>query len=214
MSDTWDRRAPWFGIAAAVCALLVVIIGGETPDFDASRAEIVNHYDDQASAAIAAALAALTGLFFVFFAATLRARMRAAESLSTLTLVGGAIFAIGLTIFAGLEFTLADLVNSDKPIDPGTLQALNSLDSDLFFPAVLGLATFYFSTAFAILSTGALPRWWGWVTLALAILSVLGPLGFAAFVLTLPWTLVSGILLLLGDSGQETAVGTAPGAGP
>jgi hypothetical protein len=196
MNDTWARRAPWTGIAAAVCALLAVIIGGETPDFDASRTEIVSHYNDQASTSIAAALIALTALFFVFFAGTLRARLRAAESASTLTMVGGALFALGITLFAGIEFTLSDLVNSDKAIDPGALQALNALDSDLFFPAVLGLATFYFSTAFAIFATGALPRWWAWVTLVIAVLSILGPLGFLAFVLTLPYTFVTAILLI------------------
>jgi hypothetical protein len=202
MSDTWARRAPWTGIAAAVCALIAVIIGGESPDFDASPVDIVNFYNDQAAQLITAGLIALAALFFVFFAGTLRARMREAESASTLTLVGGAIFAIGLAIFAGLQFALADLVNSDKAIDPGALQALNALDSDLFFPSVLGLAVFYFSTAFAVLSTSALPRWWGWVTLALAILSVLGPLGFLAFVLTLPWIFVSAILLLRADAQE------------
>jgi hypothetical protein len=211
MSDTWARRAPWTGIAAAVCALLAVIIGGETPDFDASRAEIVSHYSDQAGTSIAAALIALTAVFFVFFASALRSRLRAAESASTLVMVGGALFAIGLTVFAGIEFTLSDLVNSDKAIDPGALQALNSLDSDFFFPAQVGLAVFYFATAFAILGTGALPRWWGWVTLVLAVLSVLGPLGFLAFVLTLPYTFVTPILLM--QAGGESAT-SVPETGP
>jgi hypothetical protein len=203
MSDTWARRAPWTGIAAAVCALLAVIIGGSTPAFDASQTDIVNFYDDQAAQSITAALIALSALFFVFFAGTLRARMREAESASMLTLIGGAIFAIGLTLFAGLQFTLADLVHSDKAIDPGALQALNALDSDLFFPGILGLAVFYFSAAFAMLATSALPRWWGWVTLALGILSVLGPLGFLAFVLTLPWIFVSAILVLRADAQES-----------
>lgn len=214
MSDTWARRAPWTGIAAAACALAAVILGGETPEFDASTAEIASHYDDSASTAIAAALIALTGLFFVFFASALRTRLREAESASTLTLVGGAIFAIGLTIFAGLEFTLADLVNSDNQIDPGALQALNALDSDLFFPSVVGLAVFYFSTAFGMLSTNAFPRWWGWVTLVIAILSVLGPLGFLAFVLTLPWSLVTAIMLMRGGDPGLPAGRAAPGEAP
>ena len=213
MNDTWVSRAPWFGIAAAITALLAVIIGGETPDFDASRADIISHYEDSSSA-IAAVLIALTGLLYVFFAGTLRARLRAAESLSTLVMVGGALFGLGLAMFAGFEITLYDLANSDNQIDPGTLQAFNAFDNDFFFPAVLGLATFYFSTALAILATGALPRWWGWVTLVLAVLSIAGPLGFAAFVLTLPWTLVTAILLLMGAGSRETPVGTAPGAAP
>jgi hypothetical protein len=211
MGDTWARRAPWTGIAAALCALLAAIIGGETPDFDASRAEIVSHYNDQTATSIAAALIALTAFFFVFFASALRARLRAAESASTVTMVGGALFAIGLTLFAGIEFTLSELVNSDKAIDPGALQALNVLDNDLFLPAQVGLATFYFSTAFGILATGGLPRWWGWTTLVLAVLSVLGPLGFLAFLLTLPWTLVTAILLI--QSGGEP-VTSVPETGP
>ena len=211
MSDTWARRAPWTGIATVVCALAAIIIGGETPDFDASRADIVSHYSDTAGTSIAAAFIALTALFFVFFASSLRARLRAAESASTVLMVGAAIFAVGLTIFAGLEFTLSDLVNSDKAIDPGTLQALNALDSDGFFPSQVGLAIFYFSTAFAILASGGLPRWWGWVTLVLAVLSVLGPLGFLAFVLTLPWTLVAAIILIRSGGEPVTSV---PETGP
>jgi hypothetical protein len=211
MNDTWARRAPWTGIAAAVCALAAVIIGGETPDFDASRADIVGHYSDQASSVIAALLILLTAFFFVLFAGALRSRMRAAESASTLTQVGGALFAVGLAIVAGIEFTLADLVNSDNAIDPGALQALNALDGDLFFPMVLGLAVFYLATAFAILATGALPRWWGWVTLALGIFCFLGPAGFVAFVAALPWTVVAAILLMQRGGESVTSV---PETGP
>ena len=214
MSDTWARRAPWTGIAAALCALAAVIIGGETPDFDASTADIVSHYEDGAATGIAAAFIALTALFFVFFASALRTRLREAESASTLTLVGGSIFAIGLALFAGLEFTLTDLVNSDNQVDPGALQAINALDSDLFFPAVLGLAVFYFSTAFAMLSTTAFPRWWAWVTLVIAILSVLGPLGFLAFLLTLPWSIVTAILLMRSPDSGRPADRAAPGEAP
>jgi hypothetical protein len=211
MSETWAQRAPWFGIAAFVCALLAIIIGGETPGIHDSTADIVDFYDDTGTQLTTAGLIALTALFFTFFAAALRARMRAVESLSTLIMVGGAIFAIGLAIFAGIQFTLTDLVDTDKHIDPGALQALNAANTDLFFPAILGLAVFYFSTAVAILSTGALPRWWGWITLVLAILSVAGPLGFAAFVLTLPWILVASILLM---RSPERSAAPRPPADP
>jgi hypothetical protein len=214
MSDTWARRAPWTGIAAAVIALAAGIVGGlDTPSFDASTSDIVNYYDDGAQV-FSAVCAALTALLFAFFAATLRSRLRSAESLSNLALIGGALFALGVAIFAGLSITLYDLASSDKHIDPGAIQAINALNEDMFFPAAVGLAIFYFSTALAILSSGAMPRWWGWVTLALAILSILGPLGFAAFLLTLPWTFVAAILLMQDGGTRQTAVGTAPGAAP
>jgi MFS family permease len=214
MTDTWARRAPWTGIAAAVIALAAGIVGGlDTPSFDASTSDIVNYYDDGAQA-FSAVCAALTALLFAFFAATLRSRLRSAESLSNLALIGGALFALGLAIFAGLSITLYDLASSDKHIDPGAIQAVNALNEDMFFPAIVGLAIFYFSTALAILSARAMPRWWGWVTLALAILSILGPIGAAAFLLTLPWTFVAAILLMQDGGTRQTAVGTAPGAAP
>ncbi len=203
MSDRWAQRAPWTGIAAVVFALVVVIVGGESPDSDAGLADIRDFYGDEGAQIVASIGVAFVAILFTFFAATLRSRMRRVEALSNLMLIGGALFATGLAIFAGINFTLVDLVNSDNPISPGALQSLNALNTDLFFPAVVGLAVFYFSTGLAILSTGALPRWWGWISLVLAIFSIAGPLGFAAFVLTLPWTLVSSILLMRDASPES-----------
>jgi hypothetical protein len=68
---------------------------------------------------------------------------------------------------------------------------------------------FYFSTALAILSTGALPRWLGWVTLVIAVISPIYFGGFIAFLALAPWTLVASILLLMGSPG-----GAGPGSGP
>ena len=200
MSDQWAPRAPLTGIAAVVLIVLAAIIGGETPDFDASPAEIVDYYGGSTQVWVSF-LATLGAVLFVFFAATLRSALRGAEALSTLVLIGGALFAFGLAIFSGLTFALSDLADSDNRIDPGALQALNSLNSDLFFPVFLGVCVLYFSTALAILSTGALPRWWGWVTLVLAIISLLGPGGFIAFLALAPWTLVTSILLMRSSSG-------------
>jgi hypothetical protein len=210
MSETWAQRAPWFGIAAVVCALLAIIIGGETPGVHDSAAKIADFYDDTGQQETTAGLIALTALFFTFFAAAIRARVRELESLSTLIMVGGAIFALGVAIFAAVQFTLADLLDTDKHIDPGALQALNAANTDFFFPTILGLAVFYFSTAVAILSSATLPRWFGWVTLVLAVLTILGPLGFLAFVLTLPWTLVASILLM---RPPQATPGTPPPPG-
>lgn len=209
MSDTWAKRAPWTGIAAAVIALAAVLIGGETPDFDAPPKEIIDFYDDSAQF-FSAALGALAAVFVAFFAATLRSRMRSVESLSNLILIGGAIFAVGVAIFSAINFTLADLADSDTAIDPGALQALNAANSDFFFPAIVGLAVFYFATALSILSTDALPRWWGWVTLALAIITIAGPAGFIGFVGMVPYMFVTAILLLMRGEGQPAA----PPAGP
>jgi hypothetical protein len=205
MSDTWVRRAPLLGIAAAVIALISVIVGGTSaPHVDAPARDVINHFDDSAQA-VSAVAAALSALLVVFFAATMRARMRAAETLSNLVLVGGALFAFGLAIFAALSITLYDLASSDKAIDPGTLQAVNALNVDFFFPTVIGLSVWYWASGLAIFSTGVLPRWWGWVSVALGVLSVLGPLGIAALFASIPWVFVTAILLMQSDSASRVS---------
>jgi hypothetical protein len=205
MNETWARRAPLTGIVAALLAVVAVIVGGtDTPSFDASAREIANYWDDSAQI-VSALFGSVAAIFIAFFAATLRSRLRAAGSLASLALVGGGLFALGVALFGGLSFTLADLAGSDKHIDPGALQALNALNEDLFLPAIVGLCVFYIGTGLAVLSSGALPRWWGWLTFALGVLCVLGPAGFAAFVLSIPWMLVTAILLMRSDSASGVA---------
>jgi hypothetical protein len=140
--------------------------------------------------------------------------LRSAEALSALVLVSGALMGLGLVIFAGLNFTLTDLANSDHldGISPGTLQSLNALNSDFFFPAVIGTVVFLISAGLAILRSGALARWMGWVALVLGILAVVPFAGFFAFVLSGLWIVVAAVMLL--QSGRtaagEGAVATAP----
>jgi hypothetical protein len=210
VSDTWARRAPLTGIAAVVLFVVAFILTGETPDFDAPTREIIDFYDNTAAQLIGSLLVFLGCILFVFFAASLRSALREAEALSTLVLVGGAIFAVGLTIFAAINFTLADLVDSDNVnrIDPGALQALNAMNSDFFFPGTLGVSVFYFSAALALLGTSVFPRWLGWVTVVLAVVSILGPGGFFAFLALGPWTIVASVILLAGSRDAS------PGPGP
>jgi hypothetical protein len=216
MSDTWARRAPLTGIVAVLLFVLAFIIGGETPDFDASPKDILDTYgDDQTAQVITSILLLYGSVLLVFFASTLRTRLRASEALSTLVLVGGSLMALGITVFGGLNFTLTDLTNSDHidRIDPGTLQAVNSLNSDFFFPLVLGTSIFLISAALAIFGTGVFPRWLGWVALVLGI-AALTPVGFFAFMLSGLWIIIAAVLLMRGGDGGETPVGTAPGAAP
>jgi hypothetical protein len=215
MSNGWASRAPWTGIAAVAFFVAAFIIGGETPDFDASPKEILDFYGDDQTSQVITSIALLYGsVLLIFFAATLRTALRGAEALSLLVLVGGTSIAVGAVIFGGLNFTLTDLANSDNvdSIDPGTFQALNSLNSDFFFPLVLGTSVFLISAALAILSTGALPRWLGWAALVLGIVA-LTPGGFFAFLAMGLWIVAASVLLMQGGGtpAASTTTGTPPG---
>jgi hypothetical protein len=213
VADRWAQRAPWTGIVAVVFLIVAFIVGGETPDFDASSKDIVSFYDDQ-TAQIVASIALIYGaIFLVFFAATLRSALRAADALSGLVFIGGTLMALGLAIFGGLNFTLTDLANSDHldRIDPGSLQSLNALNSDFFFPLVLGTAVFLISAALSIFTTGVLPRWMGWVALVLGIVAAT-PAGFFAFIASGLWIIAASVLLL--QRGGSAAVGGAGATAP
>jgi hypothetical protein len=207
MPDRWTQRAPITGIVAVVLFIIAFILGGETPDFDAAPKEILDYYGDQTEQVIVSILALYGAVLLVFFSAALRSRLWRSESLAQLVLVGGALLALGWAIFAGLNFTLTDLANSDNVsrIDPGTLQSLNALNSDFFFPVVLGTTVWIFSVALAILRSGGLPRWLGWAALVIAIVAVT-PLGFIAIPLSGLWILVASVLMLRAPADVPPAV--------
>jgi hypothetical protein len=212
MSDRWAQRAPWTGIAAVVFFIAAFIIGGETPDFDASTREIVNYYNDQTAQVVTSILLLYGSILLVFFAASLRSALRDADALSGLVFIGGTLMAVGAAIFAGLNFTLTDLANSDHldRVDLGSLQSLNALNSDFFFPLVLGTTVFLFSAALAIFASGGLPRWMGWVALVLGIAAVT-PAGFFAFLASGLWIIAASVILLRkGGSAPPGGVAAAP----
>ena len=212
MSDRWAQRAPWTGIAAVVFFIAAFIIGGETPDFDASTREIVNYYNDQTAQVVTSILLLYGSILLVFFAASLRSALRDADALSGLVFIGGTLMAVGAAIFAGLNFTLTDLANSDHldRVNLGSLQSLNALNSDFFFPLVLGTTVFLFSAALAIFASGGLPRWMGWVALVLGIAAVT-PAGFFAFLASGLWIIAASVILLRkGGSAPLGGIAAAP----
>ena len=94
--------------------------------------------------------------------------------------LGGALIAIGASIFAGIGFTLGDAAD-DLP--PEAILTLNALNSDMFFTVAVGTAVFNLSLGLAVLRHGGLPRALGWTALVIGIVG-LTPAGFFAFLAT------------------------------
>ena len=176
---------PLTGILFVVLVILAFAVGGETPDIDDSAQSVVSFYQDNDSEQqIAGGLLALGCVSFLFFLGTLRRALRAAAGdeggLSTVALLGGLMIVVGASIFAGIGFTLGDAAD-DLPAE--AVQALNALNSDLFFPVAVGTAVFNLGLALAVLRHGALPRALGWLALVIGIVG-LTPGGFFAFLAT------------------------------
>ena len=176
---------PLTGILFVVLVIVAFAVGGETPDVDDSARKVVDFYvDNDSQQQIASGLLALGCVALLFFLGSLRTALRAAAGdeggLSTVVLVGGVMIVVGVSIFAGIGFTLGDAAD-DLPAS--ATMALNALNSDLFFPVAVGTAVFNLGLALSILRHGGLPRPLGWLALLVGIAG-LTPAGFFAFLAT------------------------------
>jgi hypothetical protein len=190
-----------------VLVIVGFIVGGEPPDADEPVQEIVDFYvDDKDSIMAGAFILGLATVLFVFFANYLRTVFRTTSASATI-LVGAAIFAVGGAIDATLLIAMAEAADD---IEPESLQTIQAIWDNDFVPFAIGLSIFLLSVAISMLRTDVMPRWLGWVTLVIAIVS-LTPLGFFAFPLTGLLILVLSVMLTLrARRTGTTASGNPP----
>ncbi len=190
------QLVPLSGVAAVALMIAAFIVGGETPAADASLNEVVSYYSEHdTDLQIASALLALGAFFFLIFSTTVAGMLRRAQGesggSSAFGFAGGIVFVVGVTIFAGLGFTAADVVGD---VDPTVIQALNALGADMFFTVAVGTGAFLLGAGIATLMTGALPSWLGWAAVAIGVVAIT-PAGFLGFVALGIWTLIVSVML-------------------
>lgn len=144
----------------------------------------------------------LGSLAFVVFAGRLWGTLREAEGtpawLST-SAFGAALLAVAGT-FVDKTIFAAVFSQAGEGLEPGVAVALYAAASASFglFSAFAGL--FIGLAAAVVLQTGVLPRWLGWLGIAVLALSVGGiavaDIGFLAFPLVLLWMIAASLLLV------------------
>ena len=189
---------PLSGAASVLLIFVSFLIAGEPPDVDALPDDLLSYYDDD-SLQIAAALLGLGSFIFLLFSAAIATALRgprdrdAGTAAAKVSFAGGIVFTVGLTIFAGLAFTAAEVADE---VGVGTLQTLNALEMNMFFTVAVGTAAFLLGTGVGALKTGLLPRWLAWVAIVLGVLAIT-PAGFAAFLGLGIWTVVASVMLAM-----------------
>jgi hypothetical protein len=192
---------PWLVplLGVIFVALLAVSIGltASTPNSDSSAASVIRYYTDNQNRLRAAAI--MTGVSIpagLFFFALLREYLRRSERArpyATIALAGAIVFAAGGAVTAGLQFALADVPDR---LAPGAAQALNILNNDLTAGLLIGgLATMQFGYGVAILIGKAFPKWLGWLTVVIGVVSLLGPLAFIGLLATGVWVLIVSAMI-------------------
>jgi hypothetical protein len=189
---------PLTGVGFIVLAIVSFIVAGEGKSADDPVKEIVDYYvDNKDSVEVSALIAVAATALLVFFGAYLRKVLHAAggegEMLSLVAFAGLLVVGVGFAIDITISIALAEAADD---IDPVGVQSLQALWDNDFVPIALGVVLFLWATGLAVIRTGILPKWLGWVMLVLGVAGVT-PVGFVAAIGSALLVLVLSIWLSL-----------------
>jgi hypothetical protein len=208
MQRNLGRWAPLTGALFAVLLFVGVLVGGSTPDSDATQQHVVNFYESHRSSQQASVfLIAYALVFGLFFAAALRSYLRrrsADAALVGLGVSGMTVLAVGGATLVGIDFAATDVPGT---ISPTAEQALNVLQNDVFFGLLIGAAVFLIGNGLAIARSipAVFPRWLGWAAVALGVIAVT-PIGWIVVLFALPlWSLIVSVLMFLRQAQPAPA---------
>jgi hypothetical protein len=147
------------------------------------------------------------GLFFLlWFIGALRRSVSSLDDDGFLT----SMVTIGGTIYAALALTAVALNNGIRTMSDDTFQhrvypelihAADDAGWVIHASGGAGLAAMIIATGIAFMSRGVWPRWAGWLTVAVGILS-LGSIAFVPDFLWLAWILAVSVVLFLRPVGR------------
>ena len=201
--------APLTGLVAVVLLVLAASLSG-TGGYQASPDEIMAALADPGRAAVGIYLGDLAVFFMIWFTACLDARIRrpvdAGRTTSVVTLGGGLIAAASLGVALAASSAIVLRARTAEGIEVAGAVALNDLRSALLGEAFpVGPAAMVAGVGYACIRKGFLPAWFGWLSLAVALLS-LSPLGFVGLAAAALWITVISIWLTargaIGQPGQ------------
>jgi len=195
------RVTPLAGVLSVVLLVVAVFVieSGDVPDDKATGAELATYLaDNLGTLAIGTVLWGLGTIALIWFLDGLRARIAPASG-QLARLAYGFGFAAALFLLASVVPEVAGALASDnleRNLEGGAAEALTSLGDGFFIAAELMLAGFFFTVGLAALRARALPAWLGWISLVLAVVALIPPIGWAVVVFAFPlWLLLVSALL-------------------
>lgn len=201
-SNSRQWLVPLTGLGFILVGILSFVVGGEPKSADDPAREIVSWYvDNKDSVEVGAILSVVAGVLLVFFGAYLRDVLRAAgpgtDGLSLVAFMGFVVVAVGTAIDGTIMFAAAEAA---EDVPAASLVALQALWDNDFLPFILGVELFLWGTGLAVVRTGVLPKWLGWVMIVLAVVGFT-PIGFVAAIGSALLVLILSILLSIRARG-------------
>lgn len=195
MVDRLSRFAPLTGVVYALLTLVAFASASGAPSNSASGAKVISFYESHHTSARASdTLWMVAFAFFVLFAGTLRShlvRRPSADGLGAVALAGAAVFAAGAIVYFNFDFALAVV---PQHLAPAAAQALNVLALNMALAPSAGGFVFGIAAGFAILRTGALPKWLGVAAVLIGLVAVTPGLILALLLFAL-WAAVVGVVI-------------------
>jgi hypothetical protein len=199
-----DRRVtPLAGVLSVLLFVVGVFVAesADMPADDATGAQIATFLADNLERlAISAAFWGVAVIALIWFLDGLRTHLLPASG-QLARLAYGFGFATGLFILASAVPDVAGALasdNLDRNLDPGAAEVFDNLGDGFFIAAELMLVGFFLAVGLAAIRGRALPLWLGWISLALAVLALILPIGWAVVIFAFPlWLLVASALLWL-----------------
>lgn len=205
------RFAPLTGVAAVILWIVgTFLLEKDDRPEGKDTAAFVAWVDANHSSIIVGAIVFGFGvLFFVWMLSSLRAALLAAEGgvgrLTTIAFVGGVAtsFSMMFTYLPQLQAAFDRNDTSDTSID-----ALVHMGDAFFGGVELFAILLTLATGLATLQFRALPRWFAWFSIALALILAVPPIGWLGVLVGLPlWTLIVSVLLWRSQPGEPAVAG-------
>jgi hypothetical protein len=209
------RFAPLAGVVFLVLAVIAGALGGEPPSVDDSAAEHMEYWTEDDGMKIASAIVGtFAAAALVWFAGSVReaiARVEpGASRLASISFAGAVLIAAGITVNSAIQFTLAE---AGDELTPDSVHALSALYLDFFFPMAAGVLLFLLAAGAGALRHGAFDRRLAWIAIVIGVLAVT-PVGFFAFLATLVWCAIAGIVLYRKKDPVGSGAAPPPPSGP
>jgi hypothetical protein len=197
----WERFAPLTGIVAVVLWVIAEFVI-ESTDFsekDTALEVLVVFRDDSGTLITGGLMFAFGVVFFIWFLGSLRARLwRAEGGLGRLSAIA---YGSGLLAALCLLFQVAPIVQGafdDDDLSPGAAQSLQVIAGAFFGGTEITLIPMFIAVGLLTLRTRVFPTWLGWASLAIALVLVIIPIGWAGVIFLFPlWTIVTSVLLFV-----------------
>lgn len=210
----WDRFAPLTGVAAVVFWIVGTFLleKDDRPEGKDTAAFVAWVEQNDTSIIAGAVVFGLGVVLFLWMLGSLRSALITAEGgtgrVATIAFAGGVATAISM-MFSYLPHAQAAFDSADT--SDTSIDALVHM-GDVFFGGVeLFAIPLTLATALVILRYGALPRWFAWFSLALALILVIVPIGWLGVIVGLPlWTLLTSVLLYARTPKQAGEPAGAP----